>query len=171
MALVLSKFGDSLGAVRATLDDPDSFWRLECWMAYSGALVHRHPATVGLADWLGPVLKLHLVTAEDLFLFWTRDVGAEEVPRSHWSGLVAYGQLHGKISHGNPSDQQHAAHALTWDAFVTADRHFVSALETARRYYPRPVAKILYWDRTVGTALQRLANVLRLGEWRHITRA
>lgn len=160
VALIVKQFGETLGAVRTRLDDPDSFWRLENWLAYDGALVKRHPSTRDIADWLVPDLRMNLVTSQSLFLFWVQDVEPWEVPFSHWSGLVAFAQLRQRISHGNAADQLHAAHALAVDVFVTADRHFASTLGMARSHYPRSLAQVFYWDREAGSPLDRLESVL-----------
>jgi hypothetical protein len=147
-AIIVKEFGDKFGAIRTDLEQPEAFCRAECWFAYNGALVHRNPATRDLYDWLAPHLKMHLVTTEELFLLWLRDVNPAEAVISSWSGLVGWGQLHSKTSHGNANDQQHAAMALVADLFVTADVGFHKALRLAAPNHVGNVAKLALWPRS-----------------------
>jgi len=147
-AVLVKVFGNMLGAVRTDLvGEVEAFWRSECWLAYDCALVDRYPAMRDLYDWLAPHLKMERVTTDELLLLWCRDVRPLDVPRSMWSGLIAWGQLHSKASHGNANDQQHAAMALETDLFVTADRGFYKALMSAGQHYPGRVAHSILWPR------------------------
>lgn len=150
VAILGKQSGNKFGAVRTDLEQPEAFWRVESWMAYDGALVPRNPATRDLYDWLAPHLKMELVTTEELFLLWLRDIDPAEVPLSSWGGLVAWGQLHSKASHGNANDQQHAAMALTTDLFVTADVGFYKSLQLAAPHHVGFVAKLALWPRSNG---------------------
>jgi hypothetical protein len=150
--LMQKLFGDRIGVVRTDLTSPDAFWRAECWLAYDEALVQRNPATRDLYDWLVPYLNMSKVNTADLFLFWMRDVASKEIPHAMWAGLIAWGQLESRATHGNASDQQHAAMALRTDLFVTADRGLHKALLAARPHYPGRLARCALWPRAVQPA-------------------
>lgn len=144
---VLKRFGDRIASIEMDLDNPDTFWRVECWLAYDGALVQQHSATRDLSDWIRPFLRANAISSADLFTFWMRDVSPDEVPRARWSGVVSFFQLDSKIGHGHANDQLHAAHALDTDVFVTADRGLHRALVDAKSFSPVGVARVLLWRR------------------------
>lgn len=159
IAVIAKQFGNKVGAFRTDLERPDAFWRAECWLAFDSALLHRDPASRDLHDWLAPHLKMMSVTAEELFLLWMRDIEPADVPIASWSGLVAWGQLHAKASHGNANDQQHAAMAVTTDLFITADVKFHRALQLAAPYHGGRLATFALWPRALSVS-DAMANVI-----------
>jgi hypothetical protein len=107
-----------------------------------------------------PFINPARLSSVDFLDFWLNRVEVGDVPLAAWKGAVAYHQLEGKVTHGNPVDQQHAQFALEVDCLLTRDRAFAKALESAKKGWSQRVADIVLIEGDRDEAARALPKVL-----------
>lgn len=134
------------------MNDPEAFWRAECLLAWSEAIINESPSSRDYSDWLAPYLKRGVFLSNDYPSLWLADIGQFETPKNRLSSLITYFQLEAKITHGNSVDSFHACHALDVQHFFTADRVFYETLYKTSKYFPR-FASLHFVDRAAQSTL------------------
>lgn len=101
------------------------------WAGYFGWQVHL--ATPGSPHevWFLPFINGHPWVSEPgaWLTFWLEEVEKERMPRTWLRWACEYLQLRQKWSPGTPGDAQLAAHLVDADAFLSADKRLVAAVE------------------------------------------
>jgi hypothetical protein len=136
----------------AYLKDPQTSWRIDCLCSWREALYVQNPHSRDYCDWLKPFVVHTAFQGRSCVEFWMNDVLEDNVRRNRITALVAYYQLHRKITHGNPFDQNHASNLLDVDYFFTCDRAFYEALSDARSHFTNagePVFLVREYDSVV----------------------
>jgi hypothetical protein len=149
-----------LGSRKIDLENPDTYWRVDCLSVWHNAIVVKARESRDYADWLEPFTTKNTFSDTTTDKFWLEEVRAENLPCNRLSSLVSFYQVRHKITHGNPTDQMHAPHLLDVDILLTADRAFFDVLsEIVKLHFPnngRPV----FVNRSSTSALGELVSVL-----------
>ena len=144
-----------------SIEDAETFWRVECLLVWFNAVSLRYKASRDYADWLAPYLKDGAFQDPSYKEFWLQDVKSENVPLNRLTGLVGYYQTKRKITHGNAADQIHASHILDADLFVTADTAFHGVLlDVQTNHFPQSHCRIALVERGASSAVAELCRVL-----------
>ena len=140
--------------------DPETYWRVDCFLVWYEAIEGGNPASRDYADWLAPYSRRGCFREDSYPTFWLTEARGEAVPLNRLTGLVAYYQLLRKISHGNAVDQLHSGHWLRSDLFVTADKAYHQVLtDVATHHYPRRPLPVLA-DRSAPSFVSQLKTLL-----------
>lgn len=142
------------------LDDPETFWRIDCLLHWFNAIELRKQASRDYADYLCPFLKQHAFADDSYLTFWTEDVLGEHVTRNRIQGLVNFYQLSFKISHGNAYDQLHAGYLPDVDLLLTADRGFFGVLSKLLDHHKIDGAKPILIERQAPSLLDQIVMLM-----------
>jgi hypothetical protein len=156
--LVLTDLRQPAAEHTINLDDPEDYWRLDCFWAWYNALVKKNPASRDYADWLEPFIKPGSFNSPEYAGFWFREVRPEYVALNRPSGLLSYYQVGQKVEHGNAVDQSHSAYFLRCQLFVTCDRRFASALTSCATHFEQPGAKLRFLERARDSVVGQLES-------------
>ena len=117
------------------------FWR------FSGERVFWHSIFSGkrspYLDWMQDEINLNMISCNrpDFQLFWHEMVDASRMKRCWLRGAIEILQMQSPVSSGTPADSALATYLPDADTFVSADKVFISQIESFQKVAPCHVAQ------------------------------
>jgi hypothetical protein len=118
---------------------------VEYWR-YSGELVIWRTISTddgsAYLDWIQDEINVKMISFDhrDFQRFWYADVDVQNMRRFWLRGAFEFLQQQSAVSNGTPADSALATYLLEADAFMSADKVFISQIKACQKHAPFQVA-------------------------------